>query len=140
MAAADGRTAASAVSRKLDPIVAQLPEITTYFNSMQGLVDDEILTQAEVDVVINDYKQGVQAQMSAIESEETAHSAEIGVSGFVETHDLSEGIVPLAVHGSPVIAPLPPAITILKIAAIADQPALEAEVVAKKAQINGVVG
>lgn len=140
MAASSGRTEASAVNRKLDPIVNQLTEITNYFNSMQTLVDDEILTQEEVDEVVNAYKAGVQAQMAEIQAEEAAHGEEVGVAGQIERSDAIEGIVPVATNGSPVIAPLPAIFAAEKVTLLSDQPALEASVEAKIAQINDVVG
>ena len=138
--ASEGRTEASAVNRKLDPIVAQLPEMTNYFNSMQALVTDEILTQAESDEVVNAYKAGVQAQVAEIQAEEAAHSSEIEVAGQIERSDAIQGIVPAAVHGSPVIAPLPAIFAAEKVTLLSDQPALEASAAAKIGQINAVVG
>ena len=140
MAASSGRTEASATSRHLDPIVAQLDGMTEYFNAIQALVTDGILTQAEADESTNSYKQGVQDQVSEIQSEEAAHGAEVGVAGQIERSDAIEGIVPAAVHGSPVIAPLPAVFAVEKTTLLSDQATLEGEVATKIGQINSVVG
>jgi hypothetical protein len=138
--ASNGRTENSSVSRKLNPIVVQLPEITSYFNAMQQLVEDEILTQEESDVVTDAYKSTVAAQITAIEAEEEAHGVDVGNAGVIETNDACEGIVAVAANGSPVITPLPAALGIVKTTLLADEATFAAEVVAKKAQINAVIG
>ena len=140
MPASNGRTEASAVSRKLDPIVSQLEAMESYFESMQQLVDDEILTQEESDEVVDAYKQGIQSQVDRIQVDENALSDEIAIAGVIETDDKAEGIVPLAINGSAVISPLPSVIAAEKVTLLSDQPTLEAEVVSKLDQINNVVG
>jgi hypothetical protein len=138
--ASAGRTTASSKSRKLQPLVDQLADMQTFFDNMQTLVDDEILTQVESDAVTDAYKSTVSDYSTEIQTEEDAHADDIETAGVIETDDKCEDLVALAANGAPVITPIPSVIAAEKVTLLSDQTALEATVTSQIAQINGVVG
>ena len=137
MAISDGRTEASAVKRKLAPIVAQLDDATALFDSIQALVDDEILTQSEADGVADGYKQAVLSEVSNIQTEEGAHADDIARAGVIETNDKIEHITPI-IDATPVILPAPTTYTADNVTLLSDQTSLEADVIAQITAIDTV--
>ena len=138
MAISDGRTEASATKRKLTPIVNSLSGAITFFALMDTLVTDEIITAAQRDSVVDDYKGNVLAEVTAIQDEEEKHADDIGRAGVIETNDKVEHIAPI-IASIPVILPAPSTYTTDNVTLLSDQAALEAAVVAQIVQINAVM-
>lgn len=135
----DNRTKASGQKEKLQVLVDALPAATAFFEDLEQMVEDELITAERKDAIIDNYKANFTAQIDVIEAEEARLAEDIAIAGELESDDRLEGITPL-IMGTPVITPPPTTYTAEIVTLLADQPTLEAQVAAQIEQINEVMG
>ena len=126
------------IVRELSPIVSRLSDVSTYFDNIQQLVTDEIMSQVDATALIDEYKGTVQAEVDKIVAEEADKAIWTAQTGQAEANDKAEKLT-TTISGLPVITPPPATWAAENVVILATIPALVVDVADLLDQITTVL-
>lgn len=92
--------------RELSQISDKVEDISEFFNQVQQLVDNDILSQEEADSLLSEYKGFINELVDNIIADEENIADNIAQTSVIETNDKVKNIA-ITIAGTPVILPPP---------------------------------
>tara|TARA_R110000772_G_C13310332_1_gene440681 strand:- start:76340 stop:76762 length:423 start_codon:yes stop_codon:yes gene_type:complete len=127
------------IVRELNPLVSKLSLVSTYFDNLDQMVVDEIMSQVDVDALKNQYKGTLQAEVDKIVADEADKAVWTAQTGQAEANDKAEKLT-TTISGLPVITPPPATWAAENVVILATIPALVVDVADLLDQISSVLG